>query len=131
MQLWWKAHCTSETAFVSKYVSDEIEERDPLSARHRLKSIRSLPRCSDNVRVRSVSELLISGGGLMANARKAAEHIACAALNNSDIVLTWNCIDMANARKLPLLRILMNAEELLLPELVTPFELMENSYENL
>ena len=67
----------------------------------------------------------------MANARKAAEHIACAALNNSDIVLTWNCIDIANARKLPLLRILMNAEELVLPELVTPFALMENSYENL
>lgn len=38
---------------------------------------------------------------------------------------------MANAQNFPLLRLLMQAAEYELPELVTPFEVMENSYENL
>jgi hypothetical protein len=42
-----------------------------------------------------------------------------------------NCRDIANAEKLPLLRMLMVSEELQLPELVTPLELMEDTYENL
>ncbi len=38
---------------------------------------------------------------------------------------------MANAEKLPLLRLLMQGAECDLPELVTPFEIMENRYEDL
>ncbi|GJJ04721.1 hypothetical protein RugamoR64_52590 [Duganella rhizosphaerae] len=36
-----------------------------------------------------------------------------------------------NAKKFRLLRVLINAQRLHLPELVTPFELMENRYENI
>lgn len=75
-------------------------------------------------------KLLSLGAGLTARANESSRHIACAALNRNDILLTWNCRDIANARRLPALRFLMDAEELQLPELVTPFERMENRHED-
>ncbi|MES2351010.1 MULTISPECIES: hypothetical protein [Duganella] len=129
--LWWDTRCVPNRTYVSKYVIAEIKRGDPLRMAHRLKIIELLPRFPDRDRTRGIAELLISGGGLKATAMKSAEHIACAAQNRSEILLTWNCRDIANAEQLRLLRILMYAHELYLPELVTPFELMENRYENI
>jgi hypothetical protein len=81
--------------------------------------------------LRMASELLVWGGGLNAKAQRASEHIACAAVNRCDILLTWNCKDIANAEKLPLIRMLIRTAEFEPPELVTPFEIMENCYEDL
>jgi hypothetical protein len=130
-QLWWHTRCVHNRTNVSEYVLQEIREGDPLRAARRIKEIQHLDKCAIDTRVEGISELLLSGGGLRAKARKAGDHIACAALNRFDILLTWNCRDMANAEKLPLLRLLMQGAECDLPELVTPFEIMENRYEDL
>lgn len=82
-------------------------------------------------KMESTRELLIGGGGLNAKERAATEHIVCAALYHCEILLTWDCANIANAYKLKLLRMLLNNGDYPLPELVTPFELMENSYETL
>ena len=42
-----------------------------------------------------------------------------------DVLLTWNCTHIANPAKLPVMRGLCAARGYKLPELVTPFELME------
>jgi hypothetical protein len=54
-------------------------------------------------------------------------HIACAAYHEIDVLLTWNCTHIANPTKLPVMRGLCAARGYKLPELVTPFELMEVS----
>lgn len=130
-QLWWRTRCVHSQTHVSEYVLQEIRAGDPLRAARRLKEIRYLNEYTADNRVASIVELLVSGGGLRAEADAAGAHIACAALNRCDILLTWNCRDMANAQNFPLLRMLIQAAECELPELVTPFEVMENSYENL
>lgn len=66
------------------------------------------------------------GGGLSSRADVPAKHIACAAINHVDVLVTWNCVDIANPAKFRLMRMLMRSQELRLPELVTPFELMEH-----
>ena len=131
IQLWWHTRCVRSKTHVSEYVLQEIREGDPLRLARRLKEIRYLNEFTVGGPVTSVSELLLLGGGLKAKARKASEHIACAAVNRCDILLTWNCRDIANAGNLPVLRLLMQAAQCDLPELVTPFELMENRYEDL
>ncbi|WP_147328173.1 MULTISPECIES: type II toxin-antitoxin system VapC family toxin [unclassified Duganella] len=130
-QLWWHTRCVPSMTYVSDQVTDELEQGDPLRLAMRLKTIAPLIRLPDNNQIKSRAELLILGGGLKAVAGGPSQHIAYAALNRNDILLTWNCRDIANATKLPLLRFLMVANDLTLPELVTPFELMENSHENL
>jgi predicted nucleic acid-binding protein len=130
-QLWWHTRCVRSQTHVSEYVIQEIREGDPLRAARRFNEVQYLNQFPAGERVTAVSELLLLGGGLTAKARKASEQIACAAVNHCEILLTWNCRDIANAEKLPLLRMLMQGAEWGLPELATPFEIMENRYENL
>jgi len=60
-------------------------------------------------------------------ARLDALHITCAAYHEVDVLLTWNCTHIANPARLPVMRGLCAARGYRLPELVTPFELMEDS----
>ena len=128
-QLWWHTRCDPANTFVSSYVLDEIKSGDPLRATRRLSMVDHLVTLPDHERMESAWELLLAAGGQRAKSKSAADHIACAALNHCEILLTWDCIDIASAQKLPLLRFLVDDDKYFLPELVTPFELMENSYE--
>lgn len=130
-QLWWHTRCDPAQTFVSAYVQEEIKAGDPLRAMQRTGTVRHLTSLQQDKKIESIKELLVSGGGLTAKARWAAFHIACATYNHCDVLLTWDCIDIANAEMIRLRRMLLNDGEYVLPELVTPFELMENSYETL
>lgn len=130
-QLWWHTRCDPAHTFVSDYVHAEISEDDQQRVLQRKGAIRHLAQLPEYKSIESMRELLIGGGGLKAKARAAADHIACAVFYHCDVLLTWDCANIANARKLKLLRMLVNDGEYLLPELVTPFELMENCYETL
>lgn len=128
---WWEQHCVRELSYISDAVLRDIETGDPARIERRMAVAKQLIHFPSSDRIRSFAELLILGGGLTAKARSPAEHIASAALKQLDLLLTWNCVDIANARKFQVLRRLMVLKDIELPELVTPFELMENSYENL
>lgn len=128
---WWDHHCVREMSYISDAVLRDIKTGDPARVERRLEVADQLIHFPSSDRIRSFAELLILGGGLTAKARSPAEHIASAALKQLDLLLTWNCVDIANARKFQVLRRLMVLKDIELPELVTPFELMENNYENL
>lgn len=130
-QLWWHTRCDPAQTFISDFVQEEIEAGDPLRAMQRITAAQHLVSLQKHQEIESIEELLISGGGLSAKAGWATSHIACATFRRCDILLTWDCTHIANAQKLRLLRMLVNDGEYLLPDLVTPFELMENSYEAL
>lgn len=130
-QLWWHTRCDPAQTFVSRHVHDEIKSADPLRANRRLNVIEHLVTHRADPKMDGIEELLIGGGGLRASATWATQHIACAAFHNCDVLLTWDCDNIANARKLRLLRTLVHESGFWLPELVTPFELMEVSYETL
>ena len=130
-QLWWSTRCDPAQTFISDFVQEEIEAGDPLRAMQRIAAAQHLVSLQKHEKIESIEELLISGGGLSAKAGWATSHIACAAFRHCEVLLTWDCTHIANAQKLRLLRMLVNDGEYLLPDLVTPFELMENSYEAL
>jgi hypothetical protein len=130
-QLWWHTRCDPQHTFVSDYVQNEINASDPLRALQRTSVIRHLVQHPPHKKMESIWELLIGGGGLNAKAQAAAEHLSCAAFYNCEVLLTWDCINIANANRSKLMRRLVIESGYVLPELVTPFELMENSYETL
>ncbi|MBV7538449.1 hypothetical protein KW842_21980 [Duganella sp. sic0402] len=130
-QLWWHTRCDPQYAFVSEHVRNEIKSGDPLRAIQRLRTLENLVSYPVDPRMTKIEELLLFGGGLTAKAGWAAAHIACAAFHQCEILTTWNCESIANAQNLTLLRMLVDESGYLLPEVVTPFELMENSYETL
>ncbi|MRW87040.1 hypothetical protein GJ698_23505 [Pseudoduganella sp. FT26W] len=130
-QQWWEMRMDAQHTYVSDYVIDDINADDALRAASQLKKVAFLNKLPRSKRADNIAELLVLGGGLIAKSKNAAAHIACAAAHRADILLTWNCTDIANAYKLPLLRDLVQAKEEFMPQLITPFELMGNIYEDL
>lgn len=128
---WWDNRCNRAMTYISDAVLDEIRAGDPTLFDARMEIAEQLVYFAPDPEVQIFAELLILGGGLNAKARLPAQHIASAAFQQVEVLLSWNCIDIANAHNCAVLRKLMMLKDLELPELVTPFALMENSYEDI
>jgi predicted nucleic acid-binding protein len=126
-RLWWDAGRLAASPFISPYVIEESSNGDPTAAEERLAALRSIPVLPVSPEIPELAEFLLLGGGLPASARIDALHIACATYHDIDVLLTWNCTHIANPARLPVMRGLCAARGYTLPELVTPFELMEVS----
>ena len=126
-RLWWDAGRLAASSFISPYVVEESSNGDPTAAEGRLAALRSIPVLPVSPEIPELAEFLLLGGGLPVAARIDALHIACATYHDIDVLLTWNCTHIANPALLPVMRGLCAARGYTLPELVTPFELMEVS----
>lgn len=122
---WWNAGRLETSHFISPYVVEETNAGDPVAAAERIKAIQIIPVLPITTEIPALAEFLLLGGGLPPKARLDALHIACAAYHEMDVLLTWNCTHIANPSQLPVMRGLCAAKGYKLPELVTPFELME------
>lgn len=125
-QLWWDSGRVAISSYISPYVVMEAGAGDPEAAGKRIEVLRDIPVLPILPEVVHLAEFLLLGGGLPAKARLDALHIACAACHEMDILLTWNCTHIANPVRLPVMRGLCSAKGYKLPEVITPFELMEN-----
>lgn len=123
---WWDVGRMGVSAFISPYVVEEASAGDTLAASERIAALRTITLLPIEPEILVLAEFLLLGGGLPAKARLDALHIACAAFHQMDVLLTWNCTHIANPVKLPVMRGLCAAKGYKLPELVTPFELMES-----
>ena len=126
-KLWWNSDRLSSVSYTSPYVIQEVSAGDPQAASERLNALRTTPILPIAPEIPELAEFLLLGGGLPSKAKLDALHIACATYHELDILLTWNCTHIANPAKLPVMRGLCSAKGYKLPELVTPFELMESS----
>lgn len=124
---WWNNGKLIVDVYISPYVVEESSAGDAVAASERIEILRSIPLLPTVPEILELAEFLILGGGLPAKAKYDALHISCAAWHKMDVLLTWNCTHIANPVQLPVMRGLCAARGLRLPELVTPFELMEVS----
>ena len=122
---WWEHGRLTASPHISPYVVEEASAGDPQAALERLQALRGIPVLPVSPAIAELAEFLLLGGGLPAKARIDALHIACATYHRMDVLLTWNCAHIANPTQLPVMRGLCTAKGYKLPELVTPFELME------
>lgn len=111
--------------FISPYVVEEASRGDAVAAQARIDSLRPIPLLPIDPAIIELAQYLLRGGGLPKQAQLDALHIACAAFHRMDVLLTWNCTHIANPMQLPVIRGLCSAKGYRMPELVTPFEMME------
>lgn len=66
----------------------------------------------------------MAGGAIPPQAVRDAAHIAVAAVNSVDYLLTWNCKHLANAQIIRKISVVCNREGYNMPVICTPEELM-------
>ena len=121
---WWKRRDRFEL-FVSEAVVDEARRGDAAVAARRQALLNGIPVLDLGVEVHDVADRLLRIRAVPAKALVDAVHIAVAAVNRIDYLLTWNCTHIANAAVRGKIEQACRAAGLQAPTICTPEELME------
>jgi hypothetical protein len=121
---WWNRRDRFEL-FVSAAVIEEAARGDPVAAARRSALLSGIPVLDLGAEVRDLAEILVSARAVPATALIDAVHIAVAAVNRVDYLLTWNCAHIANAAVRGKIEQACRANGLPAPVICTPEELME------
>lgn len=110
---------------ISELVEQEAEAGDPDASRLRLATIQGIAILALSDEAVSIAEHLVGSGPIPREAAADALHIAVAALNGVDYLLTWNCKHLANAALRVQIAALLEDAGYACPVICTPEELME------
>lgn len=123
---WWENRKSQYDVFISEFVMPESGQGDTGAAARRVAVIQDIPRLETNESVRALAEALIKEGPIPLDSRIDAYHIAIAAVNGIDYLLTWNCTHIANAAMRPKVEAVCRSHSYEPPIICTPLELMED-----
>ena len=93
---WWRERSSFEV-FASALVVEEASRGDASLRASRLRLLRGVPLLDVSDDTRAVGRKLIGRGALPPQADGDALHIAIAAINGMEYLVTWNCRHIANA----------------------------------
>ena len=93
---WWGSRDHFDL-YVSDAVVDEAARGNADAAARRLAALQGCTILAVNDRVRDLAQRLLKSTALPARAAIDAVHVAAAAVNGMDFLLTWNCTHIANA----------------------------------
>ena len=93
---WWERRDRFEL-FVSEAVVDEARRGDAVVAARRQALLSGIPVLDLGAEVHDLADRLLRIRAVPAKALVDAVHIAVAAVNRIDYLLTWNCRHIANA----------------------------------
>lgn len=120
---WWHQERHKYALFTSELVIAEASAGDKEFAKIRLSLLKDIPELKIDDEARDLGGRFIEDGVLPPVARGDAIHIAVAAVQKVDFLLTWNCRHIDNAKTKPAVRRLCAALGFLCPEICTPLEL--------
>ena len=121
---WWADRRREFECFISQVVIDEVQAGDESAAEKRLKEIDGFPVLEVTVEAEKLTEAIIEAGVIPRRAVRDAAHIAVAAVNDIDYLLTWNCRHLANAQIIRKVSVICIAQGFNMPVICTPEELM-------
>lgn len=121
---WWDTQRNRFELFVSQVVIEEAGRGDKTAASKRLAVLENLRVLELNKRSIALSKILINEGGIPKKALDDALHVAIAAVERIDFLLTWNCKHIDNAEMKPKIRKIIELHGYQCPEITTPIELM-------
>jgi predicted nucleic acid-binding protein len=122
---WWQTRRTAFELYISQLVIDEAVLGDPETAERRLAYLAGIPSLEVTTSAQGLASSLLSSGLLPAKAAADALHIAIAAANGIDYLLTWNIRHLANATIRRGIEEACRRVGWASPVLCTPEELME------
>lgn len=121
---WWATRSAFEL-YISQLVLDEAAAGDPGAAAQRLEALRDLPLLELTMEATGLARDLVRLAALPSKAAADALHIAIAAVNGLDYLLTWNCAHIANATMRSKIEAICRASGFEPPVICTPLELVE------
>ena len=95
---WWKTQRGQYQLVVSEAVETECERGDPQMVEQRRQLLREVSLFPVNEKILELAKLLIAPGAIPEQAGPDAVHIAAAAVEQCDFLLTWNFRHIANVR---------------------------------
>jgi len=122
---WWRDRRQGFECFVSQVVIDEVGagDADAAAARTAL-LIEQLPVLEATEEAEQLTEAIVAQGAMPLRAVRDAVHVAVAAVNSVDYLLTWNCKHLANAQIMRKVALVCNSHGWSMPLICTPEELM-------
>jgi len=121
---WWENRRQEFECFISQVVLDEIQAGDPHVAKKRLQEAINFQVLEATVAAERLTHEIMASGVIPEKAVGDAAHIAIAAVNEMDYLLTWNCRHLANAQLIRRVSMIFNKKSFNMPVICTPEGLM-------
>lgn len=123
---WWETQRSNFELFISEFVVSEAGLGHPDAAERRLAALAGIAELRSSPEADALSLALIQRNALPEKAAMDAFHVAIAAVNGIEYLLTWNCTHIANALTRPKIEATCRALGYEPPIICTPQELKEN-----
>ena len=121
---WWDRQRENFDLHISELVAFEIARGDPNAARERLDFVRDLPVLRITPEARSLADRIFRATTLPDKAAADALHVALAAVNGMDFLLTWNCTHIANGVVVKVVNVICRDSGYEPPTICTPEALL-------
>lgn len=122
---WWTEHRHRFSVYVSRFVVGECAVGDSVAAADRLRVLAEVPLLEVTTDAESLAAALLEEVPLPPKAATDALHIAVAAVNGVEYLLTWNCRHIANPALRPRIESVCRRMGFERPVICTPQELLE------
>lgn len=123
-ELWPRLASRFET-YISALVFEEAGRGDPAQAGKRLQEIASFPLLEIDEEAQALAEDLMAGKAIPQDQPEDALHVAVAAVNGIEILLTWNFAHRNNPFTRVMVRRVVRNAGYECPEICSPDELLE------
>jgi len=123
-ELWPELSAKYET-YISALVFEEVRKGDPDQAQMRIEAIEPFPMLDIDDEARTLAQKIITGKGIPVEYPEDALHIAVAAVNGIEVVITWNFAHLNNPFTRKMVRQIIEGEGYGCPEICSPEELLE------
>ena len=121
---WWERTAGVDELVTGPPVFEELERGTFPTRENALELVSRLPVVTAGPEVDEIVAVYIRHTLMPADPGGDAVHLALASYHDCDILVTWNCKHLANARKFQHIRRINNDLGLRVPAMVTPLELL-------
>ena len=127
---WWDQHRIAYEVVSSPAVLDELSEGDHPQKAEKIALLHNVPLLDVTAEVLEIVEVYIAHKLMPQDRSGDALHLALASHYGCDILLTWNCVHLANANKFRHIQRVNALLGLSVPLLSTPLQLMEDDHDS-
>ena len=127
---WWDKHRSRYDFYISPLVEEEISAGDATAAAERVAVVADIPSVSIATEAESLASAILASNAVPTNSARDALHIAIAATQGMDYLVTWNFKHINNASTRTMIIKVVSDSRLICPVLCSPEELMGGDHGN-
>jgi predicted nucleic acid-binding protein len=121
---WWEKQRNNFDLYVSEVVITEISAGDKEQGHKRLDLVQGITKLIIDQEAEKLAQAFLSHGALPQKAVADASHMAIAAVNGVDYLLSWNCKHIANAAVIRVIMDICGEQGYRVPVICTPLEML-------